>query len=47
MKALKFDPIVKTLIDYGATDFDDNTESPEEVAFRRERAQEHDGNKFA
>lgn len=43
----KFDPIAKTLIEYGSTDFDGNTESPDQLALIRQRAREHGGNKSA
>ena len=37
----KFHPIVRTLIEYGATDFDGNTDSPDKWALIRQRAREH------
>jgi hypothetical protein len=40
----KFDPIVKALIECGATDYDGHTESPDQLAVRRQRAREHGGN---
>lgn len=43
----RFHPIVQTLIEYGATDFDGNTESPDQLAEIRQRAREHGRNTSA
>lgn len=43
----KFDSIVKTLLESGATDFNGNTESPEKRAAVRQKAREHGLNKSA
>lgn len=43
----KFAPIVKTLIDYGATDYEGHTETPDERAVNRRCARRHGCNKTA
>lgn len=43
----KFHPIVGTLIEYGATDFDGNVESVRDLTIREQRAREHQRNKSA
>jgi len=43
----RFHPIVQILIECGATDFDGNTESSDQLAVMRQRAREHGRNKSA
>ncbi|MDX1963363.1 MAG: ankyrin repeat domain-containing protein [Pirellulales bacterium] len=43
----RFHPIVETLIEYGATDFEGEVESPYDLAVREQRARDHQRNNSA
>ncbi len=43
----RFHPIVRTLLEYGATDFDGRRETPDDLAARERRAREHQNDRTA